>query len=574
MPPGRVLLPPTEAAVFARIGRVREGMAEARWYQNAIIYEVQVALFRDSLGNGWGNLRGLIEKLEYIQDLGAEIIWLQPLYRGPFVDGGYDVTDHLGVNDRLGTLDDFDDLVREADRLGLRIVLDLVMQHTSSQHPWFRAACRDPDSKYRGYYVWAEKPAESEIDPAFPGVEDHLWTFQEQAGLYYRHTFYSHEPDLDLSNPDVIEELDQTMEFWLDRGIAGFRVDAVPYMVYQAGQRPGVEDGSWLLEHLREVVRRKRPDGVLIAESDLDPEQYAGQFGEGDRMTHVLDFWMNNNLWLALARGSAEPLVRALETQPTPPEGCLYANWLRNHDELDLERLTPDEREETLAVFAPHPQMRAYGRGIRRRLAPMLIDPRQRKLAFFLLCALPGVPVLLYGDEIGMGENLDLPERAAVRTPMQWTAGRNAGFSEAPPSTLVAPVVDDGYFRYGDVNVEAQLAEQGSHLRTVQQMFATRRRLGPLLTREMQVLDVGEDAVLALRYDTPDGISLCLANLSGRAVDVSLPVQGDGWNEEAADLPAEGPVDVGRVRLNGFGFRWLHAVRPGRSPRAGRTGSD
>lgn len=530
-----------------------------RWHENAIIYEIQVALFRDSNSNGWGDLRGVTEKLEHVRDLGSDTIWLQPFYRSPYVDGGYDVVDHCDVSDRVGTLEDFDDLVARADELGIRVVIDLVVQHTSTEHPWFRRACRDRTSKYHDYYVWADEPEGSDIEQVFPGVEDGIWAWNEEAGRYYRHTFYSHEADLDVSNPDVIGEIERIMEFWLDRGIAGFRVDAVPYMSYQAGQREGRGgDGAWFLQHLHEVVRRKRPDGVLIAESDLDPDEYAGQFGAGDRMTHVLDFWVNNNLWLALARGEAEPIYRALRLQPTPPPGCQYANWLRNHDELDLERLSRAEREETMATFAPHPQMRAFGRGIRRRLAPMLVDPRQRQLAFFLLCALPGVPVVLYGDEIGMGDALELPDRASVRTPMQWSGEVNAGFSEVAEVEMPVPLIDEGAFRFAEVNVAMQDQEPDSLLNAVRRLFACRREHGPYLARDLLLVEVDAPGVLALRYRNEAGTSLCLANLAGERLDVRLPPEEvEDWDEVACDQPYDEPAKGDTVHLHGFGYRWL-----------------
>lgn len=535
------------------------------WHENAIVYEVQVALFKDSTGNGWGDLRGVTAQLDHIRSLGADTIWLQPFYRTPDLDGGYDVVDHCDVTDRVGTLDDFDELVARADELGIRVVLDLVVQHTSVAHPWFRRACRDRASREHAYYVWSDAPEGSAIEPVFPGVQHGVWSWQEEAGRYYRHTFYDHEADLDVSNPDVVAEIDRVMEFWLDRGIAGFRVDAVPYMVYQAG-------GVGFLEHLREVVRRKRPDGVLIAESDVEPGEYAGQFGAGNRMTHVLDFWMNNNLWLALARGEAGPILRALREQPAPPPGCQYANWLRNHDELDLERLSPAEQDETMGIFAPHPQMRAFGRGIRRRLAPMLVDPRQRRLAFFLLCALPGIPIVLYGDEIGMGDDLDLPDRASVRTPMQWDGARNAGFSTVAAVELPVPVIDRGDFRYVEVNVARQQEEPGSLLNTVRQLFACRREHGPYLARDLRVVEVDQPGAFALRYDNGQGSSLCLANLSGERVDVHLPVLTEGdWREVAVDQEYDEPPKGDTVHLHGFGYRWLHDGAGARLPGANET---
>jgi maltose alpha-D-glucosyltransferase/alpha-amylase len=528
-----------------------------RWYENAVTYQIPVAVFQDSSGYGWGDLRGATERLQHVADLGAEAIWLQPFYRSPYVDGGYDVADHLDVFDRFGTLEDFTDLMRRADELGLKVLLDLVVQHTSTSHPWFRKACRDPDSRYRGFYIWSDEPRETDVVPVFPTVEDPVWTWSEEAGQYYRHTFYHREADLDIANPNVLDEIDRIMEFWLGLGVAGFRVDPVPYLVLQAAEHDDRDQGLWILEHMRGLVRRHRVAGVLIAESDVRPEQYADHVGDGNRFTMLLDFWLNNHLFLALARREAGPLLRALGEQPVPAEGCQYAIWLRNHDELDLERLSDAEREETLAVFAPHPQMRAYGRGI-RRLAPMLSDPRQRKLAIFFLCALLGTPVVLYGDEMGMGDLLELPGRAAMRTPMQWSDGPNAGFLEADPIELIRPVAETGPFGYRNVNVEAELADKQSLLRALQRMFRVRKEHGPYHSTRAEPLALDRPSVFGIRYDNPDRRSLLLANLSPDRLDVDGPEEHrDHWEEAIADHSYENPRSGDALHLHGYGYRWL-----------------
>ncbi len=531
---------------------------QAPWYQTATIYQIPVALFRDSTGNGIGDLPGVTEKLDHVRALGADAVWLQPFYRTPYLDGGYDVVDHCDVSDRFGTLDEFTDLMGRADELGIAVILDLVVQHTSATHPWFRAACLDRESPYRDYYIWADEPHETVVEPVFPTVQDSVWSWHEEAGQYYRHTFYDHEPDLNIANPAVRDEIRRIMEFWLERGIAGFRVDAAPYIVAEAARVEGRDSGFWYLEEMRETVRRLRPDGVLMAEADVEPDRYADYYGDGDRVTMLLNFWLNNYLFLALARGEGEPLRRALEQQPNPPDACYYAIWLRNHDELDLERLTPAEREETMAVFAPHPQMRAFGRGIRRRLAPMLEDPRQRKLAVFLLAALPGTPVVLYGDEIGMGDQLELPDRAALRPPMQWSSEDNAGFSTAHTIQLVHPVIDRGPFGYPQVNVEDEAKDPSSLLRTLQTMFRVRRDNGPLLSTAAEPVALGPKQVFAVRYAGPDGTHLLLANLSPERTEVALDddLQQD-WEDLLHDHPYDDPPKGETVQLHGFGYRWL-----------------
>ncbi|HET6627079.1 MAG TPA: alpha-amylase family protein [Nocardioidaceae bacterium] len=532
--------------------------ASPPWHENAIIYQVPVGLLRDTNGNGWGDLDGVTDSLQHIHDLGATAIWLQPFYASPYVDGGYDVIDHLTVSDRFGTVQDFKDLMSRADELGLKVILDLVVQHTSNKHSWFWQACHDRDSKYRDYYIWADEPEDTIVEPVFPTVEDSVWAWSEQAGQYYRHTFYSHEPDLDVGNPDVRDEIRRIMEHWLELGVAGFRVDAVPYMVLQAAQSDPRENGFWFLEELHDLVRKHRPDGVLIAESDVEPAKYADYFGDGNRFTMLLNFWLNNHLFLSMAREEAEPLLRALKDQPRPPDGCQYATWLRNHDELDLEQLSDAEREETMAVFAPEPEMRAFGRGIRRRLAPMLADPRRLKQAMFLLCALPGTPVMLYGDEIGMGEDLGLPDRASVRTPMQWTGHRNAGFSTAAGIELIHPVIDDGPFGYHHVNVTDQSERPESLLETLKHLFELRKQLGPYHSATAEGVELDDAGVLAVRHRDGTADALMLANLSAKRTQIRLPDDHrDDWVEVVADHAYDSAATDQEIELHGYGYRWF-----------------
>ncbi|MBC7275558.1 alpha-amylase family protein [Nocardioides sp.] len=528
------------------------------WYQQAVIYQIAVALFRDTTGNGTGDLRGVTEKLDHVKELGASAVWLQPFYRTPDLDGGYDVIDHIEVSDRYGTLDDFDDLMARAKDLELEVILDLVVQHTSVGHPWFRAACRDRESRFRDFYIWTDEPHETIVKPMFPSVEDSVWTWNEEAGQYYRHTFYSHEPDLNIANADVRDEIRKIMEFWLERGASGFRVDAAPYIVAEAGRVDGHDDGYWFLEEMRRTVRRFRPDGVLMVEADVEPQRYADYFAGGDRVTTLLNFWLNNYLFLALARKDAAPLRDALEEEPVPPAGCSYAIWLRNHDELNLERLTPAEREETMSIFAPHPAMRAFGRGIRRRLAPMLDDPRQRKLAAFLLCALPGSPIILYGDEIGMGDQPELPDRAAVRPPMQWSRDVNAGFSEAHEIQLVHPVITEGPFGYAQVNVDDETGDPDSLLRTLRTLFEIRRDHGPILASSARPVALPQGQVFAISYSDERSTSLLLANLHPQGTTLTLPpdLRRD-WKQIIDDQPYEDPVNGEELTLHGYGYRWL-----------------
>ncbi|WP_349617750.1 alpha-amylase family protein [Azotobacter salinestris] len=528
------------------------------WYRNAVIYQIDPSLFRDSDGDGCGDLRGVTERLDYVRGMGATAIWLMPIYASPFRDAGYDVSDHMAVNPRFGDLADVVALLEKAEELGLHVILELVVQHTSDQHPWFQQARRDRNSRYRDYYIWSDTPLETDAEPIFPTIEEEVWRWDEEAGQYYRHLFYRHEPDLNLANPQVIEEIERIMSFWLRLGVSGFRVDAASHLIEQAG-RGEVQDGVWLLDHLRDFATLRRPEAILMGEVDIEPEGYVHYFGAGDRLTLLLDFWVNNHLYLSLARGEAEPLHRAVASQPVPPARAQYAVWLRNHDELDLERLSDAEREEVMRAFAPDPDMRAYGRGIRRRLAPMLGGDQQRlALANAILFSLPGTPILRYGEEIGMGDDLSLPERLAVRTPMQWSDEPNGGFSCARPEVLVAPPIAEGPFAYGTVNVYTQSLVSDSLLAHTSNMIRTRIGLTEIGSGTYRPVKVDCPSVFAIRYDG-DSTLLMLANLSAQEVEVQ--VQEDDL-QDFADILADSLYEQSQghplhLRLRGYGYRWL-----------------
>lgn len=508
------------------------------WYRDAVIYQVDPSRFFDVDGDGRGDLVGVTARLEHLRGLGVNCLWLLPVHPSPFRDGGYDVTDHLGVDHRFGDLADFVTLVEKAEELGIRVLMDLVVQHVSVDHRWFQEARRDPSSPYRDWFVWTDHPESDEatVEPIFPTVEDSVWTWDEEAGQYYRHVFYSHEPDLNHANPEVFEEICRIIGFWMRLGVSGFRVDAVPHMVERARHardrrdEPGGADGTWLIRRIRDHVRLRQPEAVLLGEVDVDPEGYADYFAGDDGLMLLLDFWANNHVWLSLARKDARPLARALREQPVPPERAAYANFLRNHDELDLERLGEDERAEVLEAFAPQEHMRVYDRGIRRRLAPMLGHDRERlAMAHALLMALPGVPVMLYGDEVGLGDDLDQPERLAVRTPMPW--------DEVADQTL------DG----------------DSLLTRVGKMVRARVGMRELSEGSYEPLDVGVDSVLGLRYERGGTLAVLLTNLADREVDVQVPNAGD-MVDVLADAPYDRP-DGEKLRLGPWGYRWLRPRR-------------
>jgi len=536
-------------------------MTNPLWYRSASVYQIDPSRFWDSDGDGWGDLPGVTARLDHVRGLGATCVWLLPFYASPFRDGGYDVSDHLAVDPRLGDMADVAALLQRADELGLRVLVELVAQHTSDQHRWFQEARHDRRSPYRDYYIWADEPEPTEVSPIFPTVEDSVWAWDGEAQQFYRHVFYSHEPDLALDNPRVRAEMHRIMTFWLRLGVSGFRVDAVPSMVERARAARPDTDGHWLLRDMRAHAWSQQPEAVLLGEVDVEPKQYADYFGDGDRMTMLLNFWANNHLFLALARGDARPLADALRAQPVPPSHASYAHWLRNNDELDLERLSAQERDEVLAAFAPQEEHQAYGRGVRRRLAPMLGgDPRRIALVHALLLSLPGPPVLRYGDEIGMGDDLSQPERLAVRAPMQWSDGVNAGFSAAPAERLVAPVITGGRFGYETVNVYGQTLHGDSLLSLVGNMVRTRSGLREIDPHGMTLLDVGAPSVFAVRYADERTSVVMLANLSDQAVTARL--EGDGLgglvdilaDHDYAEAAGGPPLSL---ELAGYGYRWL-----------------
>ena len=532
------------------------------WRFDESIYQIEPSLFLDSDGDGWGDLAGVTRQLSYIRSLGIGTVWLLPFFQSPFRDHGYDITNHMEVDPRFGGIADFVELLERAERLGMRVITELVMQHTSIDHPWFQSARSDRKSPFRDFYLWADDPPEDSPEPAFPDVEDSVWTWDEAAGQHYRHMFYSHEPDLDLANPRVREEMYRVMSYWLRLGVAGFRVDAVPYMVERAKRADPDKDGLWLVEDMHRFARRREPGAVLMGETDVHVDHYDDWLADGRRLTHLLDFYINNHLWLALARGKAAPLQEALRAHGKAPSFSRHGMWLRNHDQLDLDQLSDGELDEVRAAFAPDPDMWVYGRGIRRRLGPMLGGDVDRiAMAHALLISLPGVPIVRYGEEIGMGEDLSLPEREAVRTPMQWTPREHGGFSTASLDKLPAPPIDDGPFGYDKVNVEDQAYREHSLLGRVRRMLHTRLALQEF-RGDCREARVDDPRVLALRYD--DGDEACLlvfVNLSGDEVVFAVAEDVPACAIEVLCDKAYDKADLPAMSLGAHGYRWLRCVR-------------
>jgi maltose alpha-D-glucosyltransferase / alpha-amylase len=539
-----------------------------RWYQRAVIYSVEVDAFQDADGDGVGDLRGLVSRLDYIARLGATCIWVNPIHPSPHRDEGYDVTDFYSVDPRLGTLGDFVDLVNAADDRGLRLMLDLVVNHTSDQHPWFRSACEDPRSPYRDWYVWSDhKPTDSGEGVVFPGVQTSTWSFNKQAGAWYFHRFYDFEPSLNHSNPAVRDEIRKIMGFWLRLGISGFRMDATPFVIERVvPDRPDHARDFQLLNELRGAMSWRQGQAVILAEANVADDQlplYVGREpGADDRLHMLFNFRLNARMVLALARGEAEPIIWTLKTSPLLPPTAQWATFIRNHDEADLSQLTPTERNEVFAAFAPEERMQLYNRGIRRRLAPMLGGDRRRlELAYSLQFTLPGTPVLRYGEEIGMGDDLSLKERDSIRTPMQWSELPSAGFSTAPSKQLVRPVINRGPFGFKRVNVNAQRRDPSSLLSWLERLLQTLRECPEIGENRCIVLDSGHPSVLAHCFDGPHGAILFLHNLGSRACTVNLAGQAPASRAPSESLADDDYPDLSprldRLRLNGYGYRWI-----------------
>lgn len=534
------------------------------WYKNAVVYCLDVETFMDSNGDGVGDFQGLADRLDHIEALGATCVWLLPFYPSPNRDNGYDVVDFYGVDPRLGTLGDFVAFTHAAHDRGLRVIVDLVANHTSTDHPWFQEARRDPRSRYRDWYVWSkEKPRNIRQGVVFPGVQDTIWTYDEAAEAWYLHRFYKHQADLNISNPEVKEEIDKVMGFWLQLGVSGFRLDAVPFLIEYKGLPEQKADPHRYLNDLRDFLSWRRAEAMMLAEANITPDQIEDYFGPtGDRMHMIFHFMLNQHLYLALARGDAEPVRCTLRDTPSIPKKAQWASFLRNHDELDLGRLSEAEREEVFAAFGPEQHMQLYGRGIRCRLAPMLRgDERRLKLAFSLMFALPGTPVMWYGDEIGMGHDLSLPERNSVRTPMQWSDEPNAGFSTAAAERLIRPVVADGHFDYRSVNVAHQRDASGSLMEHVQRLIRTRRACPEIGWGDTRVLETTESGVLALRYDWRGETVLTLHNFADRKLKFRLqlddirqlrPIFFDREMRDQHDAAVP-------IMLDPYGFRWFRA---------------
>jgi maltose alpha-D-glucosyltransferase/alpha-amylase len=538
----------------------------SHWFKNAVIYCIDIDTFKDGNGDGVGDFVGLRQSLSYLAGLGVTCIWLLPFYPSPDRDNGYDITDYLGVHPALGDLGDFAAFMDEANDRGIRVIIDLVVNHTSDEHPWFQAA-KKRDPHYYNYYVWrTEKPPDTKDQVAFPGKQRGVWQYSPAAKAYYFHRFYDYQPDLNTANPAVRAEIKKILGFWLALGVSGFRVDAAPFVIAHKG--PEIEkqhhESFEFIDEFREYLSWKRGDAVFLAEANVAPNQLGNFFGErGNRMNMVLNFFVNPHLFLAFANESPEPLLRSLLQVPAIPENCQWGYFLRNHDELDLSRLAELEQARCLEVFGPDENMRLYGRGIRRRLAPMLDGNLQRQmLAFSLIFSIPGTPIIWYGDEIGMGDDLHQPERNSVRTPMQWSAQANAGFSTAPAKRVRRPVIDFGKFDYRLVNVQAERRNPASLLNRIERMIRTRKEFPEFACGKYRLLESDRpEAIFAHACEDDEGNAVvAVHNLSHKAIKAKVRLWTDrldsavflfGENDDAAVVDKDLPI-----ALDGYGYNW------------------
>ncbi|EEI62199.1 MULTISPECIES: maltose alpha-D-glucosyltransferase [Corynebacterium] len=539
--------------------------SDPEWYKSAVFYEVLVRAFYDSNGDGTGDLKGLTEKLEYIKWLGVDCIWLPPFYDSPLSDGGYDIRDFRKILPEFGTVDDFVALVDGAHKLGLRVITDMVVNHTSDEHPWFTQSVEDPDGPYGDFYVWSDTDdAYSDARIIFVDTETSNWTYNEKRGQYYWHRFFHHQPDLNYDNPKVQEAILDAMRFWLDLGLDGFRLDAVPYLFEREGTNcENLPETHAFLKRCRAMIDEEYPGRILLAEANQWPVDVVEYFGEptvGDECHMCFHFPVMPRIFMASRMQSRDPISSILRSTPVIPDSAQWGIFLRNHDELTLEMVSEDERAYMYQQFAYDPRMKSNV-GIRRRLAPLLEgDRNQLELFTALLLSLPGSPVLYYGDEIGMGDNIWLGDRDGVRTPMQWSPDRNGGFSSADPEKLYAPVIMNAEFGYGAINVETQRRRESSLLNWTRSLIHIRKQYDAFGKGEFKELPCDNVTVFSFVLTHEDETILCVNNLSSRPQPARLDLSefaGGSARELTGGEEFPPLTDSWTLTLPPYGFFWF-----------------
>ena len=533
---------------------------ENAWYNNIIMYSVDVELFYDGNGDGIGDFQGLSEKLDYLAGMGINCLWILPFFPSPDRDNGYDVMDYYNVDSRVGSLGEFSDFMNKANGLGIRIIIDLVINHTSIKHPWFQQARDNPNSKYHDYYVWSKDLPDFDREKLhFVGEEDNVWSYDKKVKKYYLHRFYKEQPDLNIANPLVRQEIFRIMGFWLKLGVSGFRVDAAEMLVEPYGlENVSKEELVEFLSEMRDYVSLRKGDAILLGEANVKFSEMDTFLERGDKMHMMFNFHLNQLFFLALARKSSAPLFQAAEALSKLHATNQFLNFLRHHDELALDLLTEKEYKNVVEAFAPQENMRIYDRGIRRRLPPMLNNDTQRmKLSFSLMFSLPGVPMIRYGDEIGMGENLQLKGRNSVRTAMQWADSKNGGFSTYE-GKLFHSVISRGDYSYSKVNVAKEQNDEQSFLNWVERLVAARKQCAGIARGKIEVVEYKTDQLFMHVFNHSAKRVLFIHNLSDQEIILEkdeIPLSKGGYYDFFVDPKVK--RENGNLIINPYGYLWL-----------------
>ena len=539
------------------------------WFRDAVIYSLDVKTFNDSDGDGWGDFQGLLEKLPYLDELGVDCVWIRPFFPSPLRDNGYDVADYYAVDSRLGTLGDVKTFIEAAHDRGIRVLTDMVFNHTSKDHEWFQRARRDPNSKYHDYYLWTEYPEEAYSHPnIFPDREDGVWTHDEVAEKWYYHQFYGHQPDLNISHPGVREEIHDVLRFWLDVGVDGFRIDAAHPMLHPKGHNAETVDrGMQIFEDMKHVVKEKKDDAILLAEADDQPDELDEYFAGGNGFDMLFDFVTNQHMAYAVAVKDMWPMYRANEILPDVSGVGHWANFLRNHDEFNLLKLPYETFEHAHHFFGDDDDDSwIFGRGHRLRLADLYAGDHDRiAMAHSLMMSIRGSPVILSGDEIGMGSDLSLPERESVRTPMQWSDNKNGGFSQADSEDCYNPVIDEGEYSYEHLNVADQRNARDSLLNRIKRLVDARTVCTEIGHGRYHIVDVAPKEVFVHRMDHRNTVLMAAHNSASEPREVSC--QFEVPPDTATDIvgPGEYTIEDGNItfHLDACDYVWVRGDKRG-----------